>query len=428
MINRFKNISWIKIFNLVTWRLILFLVEIVIYQNFFQSKGKQYWMIIPVVLYLTLIYLKKYFKDSYFITISLEIPTLWSLILLFFIIKVKYFDNLFKMNFEIITFLIIVFSFINLAISKYNNKEMNTEPKNNFSNQLFNLFYINTSKAHEIAMLIDNKIMKTVGKEQISEELLKYNDSLNFGKNDKFHVETGYSKEDSSKKRVYENFDVKTTKSIMLREIYEYTQKDINKLNKFKIGDLAVFNNIELKERNIDDTVMILNVLQDSKIKNEITDDLEINLNKMMDKMLDDFTIDYTFDYTINSDNKGEEENGEKEKYIIQLPYKSTDNFENGYQHNDLQLGQLSLVGIYRGKIDFSEKQSISSKFLEIMSDSYNQEMDKTNNNGIGMKLSQNNHHLNNIQLEFNHKKLEEELHLIDVIAIIQELNINRRE
>lgn len=428
MINRFKNISWIKIFNLVTWTLILFLVEIVIYQNFFQSKGKQYWMIIPVVLYLTLIYLKKYFKDSYFITISLEIPTLWSLILLFFIIKVKYFDNLFKMNFEIITFLIIVFSFINLAISKYNNKEMNTEPKNNFSNQLFNLFYINTSKAHEIAMLIDNKIMKTVGKEQISEELLKYNDSLNFGKNDKFHVETGYSKEDSSKKRVYENFDVKTTKSIMLREIYEYTQKDINKLNKFKIGDLAVFNNIELKERNIDDTVMILNVLQDSKIKNEITDDLEINLNKMMDKMLDDFTIDYTFDYTINSDNKGEEENGEKEKYIIQLPYKSTDNFENGYQHNDLQLGQLSLVGIYRGKIDFSEKQSISSKFLEIMSDSYNQEMDKTNNNGIGMKLSQNNHHLNNIQLEFNHKKLEEELHLIDVIAIIQELNINRRE
>ena len=85
-------------------------------------------------------------------------------------------------------------------------------------------------------------------------------------------------------------------------------------------------------------------------------------------------------------------------------------------------------MGIYRGKIDFSRKQSISSKFLEIMSDSYNQEMDKANNNGIGMKLSQNSHNLNNIQLEFNHKKLEEELHLIDVIAIIQELNINRGE
>lgn len=182
MISRFKNISWIKIFNLVTWTLILFLVEIVIYQNFFQSKGQQYWMIIPVVLYLTLSYLRKYFKDSYFATISWEIPTLWSLILLFFIIKVKYFNNLFKMNFEIITFLIILFTFINLSISKYNNKEMNTEPKNILSNQLFNLFYINTSKTHEIAMLIDNKIMKTVEKEQISEELLKYNDSLVYDK------------------------------------------------------------------------------------------------------------------------------------------------------------------------------------------------------------------------------------------------------
>lgn len=43
---------------------------------------------------------------------------------------------------------------------------------------------------------------------------------LIWGENDKFHVETGYSKGNSSKKRVYENFDVKMTKSIMLREIY----------------------------------------------------------------------------------------------------------------------------------------------------------------------------------------------------------------
>ena len=42
-------------------------------------------------------------------------------------------------------------------------------------------------------------------------------------------------------------------------------------------------------------------------------------------------------------------------KYIIQFPYKYTDNFENGYQHNDLQLGKLSLIGIYRGEIDFSK-------------------------------------------------------------------------
>lgn len=51
--------------------------------------------------------------------------------------------------------------------------------------------------------------------------------------------------------------------------------------------------------------------------------------------MLDDFTIDYTFKYKWKNESE--------EQYIIQLPYKSSDNFENGYQHNDLQLGRLSL-------------------------------------------------------------------------------------
>ena len=428
MISRFKEINWEKIFNIITGALILFFIEILIYQNFLQFKAQQYWMIIPVVLYLVLTFFRKHFKERNFSSIALEMAVFLSLILLFLTIKIEYLNNLFMIKFEMIAFFIILLLFINQIILRYNNNEINEKPETDLSNQLFNLFYINTSKTHEIAMLIDNKIMKSVEKEQISEVLLKYENSLVFGKNDKLYSETGYSKEDNSKKRVYENFDVKITKSIMLREIYEYTQKNNKEKDQFKIGDLAVFKNIELEQRNIDDTIMILNVLQDSKFKNEVSDDLEINLNKMLDKMLDDFTIDYTFRYTMDIDKEDETEDKEKEKFIIQLPYKSTDNFENGYQHNDLQLGQLSLIGIYRGKIDFSEKQSISSNFLGIMSDSYNQEIKRTNNVTNGMKLSQNNPNKNDIQLEFNHQKLDEKLHLIDVIAIIQELNINRGE
>ena len=68
--------------------------------------------------------------------------------------------------------------------------------------------------------------------------------------------------------------------------------------------------------------------------------------------MLDDFTIDYTFECVCKS---AEEDSS---TFIIQIPYKATDNFENGYQHNDLQLGRLSLIGIYRGKIDFSNEKA----------------------------------------------------------------------
>ena len=118
--------------------------------------------------------------------------------------------------------------------------------------------------------------MKTIEREQVSEELLKYNASSTLGLKDVASADIGYAMEDNSKKRVYENFDVKTTKSIMLRTIYETAQKKDSGTDSLKIGDLVLFKSIELQQRNIEDTVMILNILQDSKIKNQANDAIEI--------------------------------------------------------------------------------------------------------------------------------------------------------
>lgn len=414
-----KN-TCIEIFNIVAYTLVFFLIESVILQLLIKYKLQRYWMAMPVLLYFIAIFINKFFTKKHNKAPSFSINSLVSLMLLYGSIKINQVKVWFDVHYESMSFIIIIIFLINLVISKYVKEDVNSITEYRQSNNLFNLFYINTSKVHEIAMLIDNKIMKTVEREQISEELLKQNTTIMLGSSDKWSAEKGYSKEDSSKKRVYENFDVKMTKSIMLRKIYETTQKSKDKQHKLMAGDLTIFENIELQQRNIDDTVMILNILQDSNIKNESSESLEINLNKMMDKMLDDFTIDYSFTYS--KDGK------DNEQYIIQLPYKSTENFENGYQHNDLQLGKLSLIGIYRGEIDFSERESISSKFLELMSDSYNQELQKGKDTGSGMKLSYNSFNPNDIQFEFHHRKLKGKLHLIDVIAIIQELNIDRKE
>ncbi|MDH5092197.1 hypothetical protein Cp4437_01387 [Clostridium perfringens] len=317
----------------------------------------------------------------------------------------------------ILTTLIIIF-FISRIISvnyKIGNKDSEENEK---KSKLFNLLYVNTSKVHEIAMLIDNKVMKTVEKEQISEELLK--SSYSYGlKSNVATTDTSVQKEENSKKRVYENFDVKTTKSIMLRKIYDKVKKNNKENGNFKTGQLIMFNDVALERRNVDDTVMILNVLQDSKIKNQGDEDIEINMNKMMEKMLDDFTIDYVFE-------QSGKDNMSNSKYIFQLPYKSNENFENGYQHNDLQLGTLSLIGIYRGEIDFSKRESVSSKFLEMMSNSYNDSINKQDDEIIKTSIVQAGQKL--FPFEFKHNKLNEKYHLIDIIAIIQELNIEESE
>ena len=219
-------------------------------------------------------------------------------------------------------------------------------------------------------------------------------------------IRIGYTKEENFQDKVYENFDVKITKSIMLRKIYETALKSENK--ELKEGNLVLFKEVELQQSNFDDTVMILNVLKESKLKNQENDNVEVNLNKMLEKVLDDFTLDYTFTC----------EQGKN--YIIQLPYNSLDNFENGYHHNDLQLGKLSLIGIYRGKINFSNRESISSKFLELVENSMNYE-NLTKSEDMKNSMEVNNQ---SNPFKIKHTKLKGEYFLLDVIAIIQEINI----
>lgn len=378
-------------------------------------KFGNFFMVIPLIVYVFLIKSKRFLKHNLTHNMSLCIA-FFELILLSL---VKYNETvfLFYLKFQYSIYTIDIFVFL---ISKFVTENHHSEDKNKKKEPenlaLFNILYVNTSKVHEIVMLIDNKIMKTVEKEQISEELLKTSYSIGVQSNG-ISTDKNVQSEDNSKKRVYESFDVKTTKSIMLRKLYDVVNKKAkNQDSSLKTGQLIMFKEVELERRNLDDTVMILNVLQDSKIKNQGDDNIEINMNKMMEKMLDDFTIDYVFERTSN--------NGDLiEKYIFQLPYKSNANFENGYQHNDLQLGSVSIIGIYRGNIDFSGRESVSSKFLEIMSDSYNNTTNNVGDDIMRTSIAQASHDI--MPFEFNHNKLEGCYHVIDIIAIIQELNIN---
>ncbi len=414
---RIKNLPYIKIIRIICLSSIYLFVDLCIYEIFIFYGKSNFFFFIPILLWILVMLGNKVFRYN--------ISEQWNItatIITFFVLCIV--ENLNIVNqvysknrFTILTTLTGIF-FIGVLILKndVHIKGNSASSKNSTNEDLFNLFYINISKVHEIAMLIDNKIMRTVEREQISEELLRTTSTFS-AKTSALSGETSAEKEDNYKKRVYENFDVKTTKSIMLRKLYEVAKNNNNTIQNILPGQLILFKDVELKRRNIDDTVMILNVLRDSKLKNQGNDSIEINMNKMMEKMLDDFTIDYQFEQSILG-------NGDKTKCLIQLPYKSNENFENGYQHNDLQLGKLSIVGIYRGKIDFSKRESVSSRFLDLVFESYKSETDQDDDDI--MKESSVIKEQKEFPFDFRPNKLSEEMHLIDVIAIIQELNINK--
>lgn len=414
---RIKNLPYLKIIRIICLSSIYLFIDLCIYEIFIFYGKSSFYFFIPILVCIFVMLGNKIFR--YNISEQWNITaTVITFFTLCIVANLNIVNRVYTRNrFTILTALTGII-FIGLLMLKYDiyKKEKLVSSRNATNEDLFNLFYINTSKVHEIAMLIDNKIMKTVEREQISEELLRTTSTFS-AKSRALLGESSAEKVDNYKKRVYENFDVKTTKSIMLRKLYEVAKNSNNKIPNILPGQLILFKDVELERRNIDDTVMILNVLQDSKLKNQGNDSIEINMNKMMEKMLDDFTIDYQFEQSIL-------EEGDKAKCLIQLPYKSNENFENGYQHNDLQLGKLSIVGIYRGKIDFSKRESVSSRFLDLLSESYKSEVYQ-NDNDI-MKESSVIKEQQEFKFDFKPNKLNEEMHLIDVIAIIQELNINK--
>lgn len=419
--------KFLPAYCLFSFSLFLFLFENDSYGILAQYGLEQYWLLLPIGIYIILAILAKSFDVIRVVSVSLELSNIISFVLFVTSVQNGCVASFVGKYHKIISIVILFAMFLNFFFSKIRGKSVTDSSGITPTAQLFNLFYLNTSKAHEIAMLIDNKIMKTIEKEQISEELLKYNVGSTLGPKEIGSADVGYSIEDNSKKRVYENFDVKITKSIMLRTIYETAQKKTvnDKMDtELKIGDLVLFKNIELQQRNLDDTVMILNILQDMKFKNQGNENVEINVGKMMEKMLDDFTINYTFvcpRHTQNADDS-------TEQFIIQIPYKASNNFENGYHHNDLQLGKLSIIGIYRGNIDFSQRESISSKFLDVISMGYKQNGSTNNEPIVEMKMSSHNTQSNSNPFNFEHEKLMGKINLIDVIAIIQELNFGRNE
>ena len=377
-----------------------------------------YWFVIPIILSVLSLQVMKLFDP-----LKQVISSILSVVLLagaFFstliILKCNNI-HLFVEKFEEKIWIALIIITIMLRVSFLLEQENCDEDDSKSDKNLFNLFYVNTSKMHEIAMLIDNTIMKTVEKNQSFESLLKNERKLSFGPYKKGTVDYGQSIENSFKKDVYESFDVKTTKSILLDRIYSAlpTGKNVKLGN---IGQVILFNNVNLIQANTDDTVFVLNVLKDSNMKNKSDDgNLEVNISRMLDEMLEDFTIDYTFEY-------------DKNNFLIRIPFKSKDYFENNYSHNDLQLGALSVIGIYRGEIDFNEINSISTKFLQMLTESYNNEMGKVSR-GTDYSLTHSSKNsmtpmIPTFDLQ-GHKELGKK-HLIDLIAIIQEIQIDEED
>ena len=231
--------------------------------------------------------------------------------------------------------------------------------------KIFSLYYINTEKVYEIAMLLNNRIITGGTKENELESTIEkqanigINSNLNYLETVKSELGLSHNVQTHNgiKNKVLENFDVKTTKSNMLASI-------ISKANVYQenasmnLGDLVLLKNATLELLNAEEsyavTKMILNgAFKDTKISSN-SDDMKIEFD--LSAMINSLLKDCVYELGCSVGNK---------KYMLTIPMTFENDFENSYNIYDLQVGSVTIVGIYRGKRQYDKRLSLQEIFSE---------------------------------------------------------------
>lgn len=294
------------------------------------------------------------------------------------------------------------------------------EDKQEREKKIFSLYYINTEKVYEIAMLLNNRIVTSGTSENESESTLEKQTNIGINSNLKYlesvKGELGLSQNiqihNGIKSKVLENFDVKTTKSNMLASIIAKANVYEGNEN-ISLGDLILLKNASLVLLNAEEsyavTKMILNgAFKDTKISSNSDDmKIEFDLSAMINSLLKDCA--YELGCIV----------GDK-KFLLTIPMTFENDFENSYNIYDLQVGTVTVVGIYRGKRQYEKRLSLQEIFSE------NNEQKKVHtyeNDDYRLQFSAKGKEEMFDDINNKGKQSGEFQEVIDVIAVIQEIN-----
>ena len=294
------------------------------------------------------------------------------------------------------------------------------EDKQEREKKIFSLYYINTEKVYEIAMLLNNRIVTSGTSENESESTLEKQTNIGINSNLKYlesvKGELGLSQtiqnHNGIKSKVLENFDVKTTKSNMLASIIAKANVYEGNEN-INLGALILLKNASLVLLNAEEsyavTKMILNgAFKNTKISSNSDDmKIEFDLSAMINSLLKDCA--YELGCIV----------GDK-KFLLTIPMTFENDFENSYNIYDLQVGTVTVVGIYRGKRQYEKRLSLQEIFSE------NNEQKKVHtyeNDDYRLQSSAKGKEEMFDDINNKGKQSGEFQEVIDVIAVIQEIN-----
>ena len=275
---------------------------------------------------------------------------------------------------------------------------------------MFNTYYLNYGKAYELSMLINNKLSEQITEKRDKETAFEGSGEVAPGFLQKLPIlekalpsidvegDLAYKKS----KVVEDLITVVHTKSTILRPVYSKAV-DVKKLNESKIGSLIKLNNVALEVVNKEDALAMKAMM--SGMFNSLSDSLVegVELSSLFEILLKDAAYILMGVCELNSS---------EEKIMFKIPMTLESELENNYSLSDLEIGKVSVLGIYRGSYSASEIENKANSLMfakDTSAHSYTDEIDDIED-GVLQEQT------------LSVEKGMDIIHYLDIVAIVQDI------
>lgn len=223
----------------------------------------------------------------------------------------------------------------------------------------FNIYYINYPKVYEIKMMFDNfiTVAKEVQKDTAGNASAHLGAKMGLGFLKLFSGEgnADINVGGSASKKILETIEIKTTKSIILSDVVDASKNIAQFDNTIKEGELVLINNVQLSLEN-EVELRTVKLFTSGAFKNlSVPGANGFDITNLFNSMFKDYA------YKI----KGVLVNG-NDKIIIKIPVTFENEFESSYNVDDLFIGKVSVLGIYKGTIKIDQLGNTFQYFAEL--------------------------------------------------------------
>ena len=252
----------------------------------------------------------------------------------------------------------------------------------------FNIYYLNFSKVYDLNNLLDN--FET-------DEIITETQTSTRSKNDTGIVTDivtlNHQKEYGEYSKFTEKIKVKHDKSNLVDNLIQLCEinTDIDKVGE---GTLLLIKDVNIEFYDDEETQRIYSLIQKSIFEGVHVEGMDIN--NLISTVISDMS--YFMKCKFNN-----------ETIVFKIPMENESEFENKYTINDLLIGKLTIIGVYKGEINEKNfKRTTLYSALE----------NETNNDESTTIIDSSYEPKKNIHYPENNIE-----HFIDIFAIIQPIN-----